>query len=232
MKTKKSTNALLCALSLLGTVGTTAICHAEESWKSVLNRQVPQMGYQNWIVIADAAYPWQASPGVETISTGAEPLVVLKAVTEALGKAKNVRPLIYTDSELQFISEKDAPTITAYRDELGKIVGPEVQQYLPHQQLIQSVATAGQNYRVLVLKTKGTLPYSSVFMQLNSAYWNADAEQRLRATMMAEVTKTAAAAAPVPTVTPGGGPSFGPPGAGFGFGGPNPQFRGRGQRGR
>lgn len=210
-------------MALFGTLATTIACQAEESWKSTLNRQVPQMGYQNWIVIADAAYPWQAAPGIETVTTYAEPLTVLKAVFEALGKAKNVRPLVYTDSELQFISEKDAPSIAAYREELGKIVAPETPLSLPHEQLIGNVATAGQNYRVLVLKTKGTLPYSSVFMQLNAAYWSADAEQRLRAAMLAAVTQPAAPNAAAPEF-------HRPDGA---FGGPMPPFppRGRGPRG-
>jgi hypothetical protein len=36
---------------------------------------------------------------------------------------------------------------------------------------------------VLVLKTRLTIPYTSVFIRLECGYWSADAEKRLRAAM-------------------------------------------------
>jgi hypothetical protein len=36
---------------------------------------------------------------------------------------------------------------------------------------------------VLVIKTSGTMPYTSVFLQLDCAYWNADQESSLREAM-------------------------------------------------
>jgi hypothetical protein len=36
---------------------------------------------------------------------------------------------------------------------------------------------------VLILKTSATIPYTSVFLQLNCRYWSDDAEARLRAAM-------------------------------------------------
>jgi hypothetical protein len=35
-------------------------------------------------------------------------------------------------------------------------------------------------FRVLIVKTNMTIPYTSVFLELDCAYWNADAEKRLR----------------------------------------------------
>ncbi len=209
-------------LALLATFVAAGVCHAEEAWKTTLNRELPLMGYHNWIVVADAAYPWQTAPGIETVVTGADHLTVVRAVLEALSKTKHVRPLVRTGAELQYLSEQDAPSITAYREELSKLVGPDAAQpnaaqpnaALPHERLIGSIAEAGQNFHVLLLKTKGTLPYSSVFVQLNAAYWNPEAEQRLRAAM------PSAMPAVVPSSATGGGPAsswapdFRGPGAG------------------
>ena len=42
-----------------------------------------------------------------------------------------------------------------------------------HADLIQRVGAAAESFRVLVLKTTGTVPYSSVFVELElDAHWN------------------------------------------------------------
>jgi hypothetical protein len=40
-------------------------------------------------------------------------------------------------------------------------------------------------FRVLIIKTNLTLPYRSVFLQLDCGYWSAEAGQRLRQAMAA-----------------------------------------------
>ncbi len=54
---------------------------------------------------------------------------------------------------------------------------------LPHEQLLQKVEDVSGSYKVLILKTNETVPYTSVFLQLNCKYWSDDAEARLRAAM-------------------------------------------------
>ncbi len=49
------------------------------------------------------------------------------------------------------------------------------------EELIGKLDEAGKTFHVLLLKTNLCLPYTSVFLQLDCAYWNADAEKRLRA---------------------------------------------------
>jgi hypothetical protein len=39
---------------------------------------------------------------------------------------------------------------------------------------------ASKTYRVLVIKTRSALPYTSVFMELGSGYWDAESESALR----------------------------------------------------
>jgi hypothetical protein len=41
----------------------------------------------------------------------------------------------------------------------------------------------------LIVKTDMTIPYTSVFFELDCGYWNAEAEQRLRQAMLASDLK-------------------------------------------
>ena len=156
--------------------------HAAD-WRQSLKKQLPILGHRNWIVIADSAYPWQTAPGVETISTGAGQLEVTRSVLEALSKTKHVRPVIMTDSELPFVSEKDAPGISTYRDALRNLLNDRTTQSLPHEKIIKMLDEAGKTFHVLLLKTNHTQPYTSVFLQLECGYWSPEAEKELRTAM-------------------------------------------------
>lgn len=156
--------------------------HASD-WKETLKESLPLLGHRNWIVIADSAYPWQVSPGVQTIYTGATQEEVTKAVLQALAGTKHVKPTVFIDSELEFVPEADAPGISAYRDSLATILAESEVSKLPHEQIIAMLDEAGKTFHVLLLKTKMTIPYTSVFLQLECGYWNAEAEKRLRAAM-------------------------------------------------
>ena len=48
---------------------------------------------------------------------------------------------------------------------------------------IANLAKASQNFQVLIIKTTMTIPYTTVFLQLDCAYWSADAERKLRSQM-------------------------------------------------
>ena len=52
---------------------------------------------------------------------------------------------------------------------------------MPHEDIIAELDKASEMFNVLLLKTDMTLPYTSVFLQLDCGYWNADKEKRLRA---------------------------------------------------
>ena len=157
--------------------------HAQVSWQTKLKQELPLLGHRNWIVIADSAYPWQTAPGIETINTGATQLEVVRAVFDALGHVEHVKPIIFLDAEMAHVAEGDAKGITAYRDALSKLIGQREVQSLPHEKIIAKLDEAGKSFHVLLLKTSLTIPYTSVFLQLDCAYWNADAEKRLRAAL-------------------------------------------------
>jgi hypothetical protein len=162
----------------------TGAAHAQEAgWEARLARDLPLMGHRNWIVIADAAYPLQSGAGVDTIDTGEGPLLVVKAVLDALAKSRHVRPVVHLDAELPFVPEEDARGITAYRGRLRALLKGRAVTPLPHEELIGKLDRAGKTFRVLVLKTNLTLPYTSVFIQLDCGYWSPEAEKRLRDAM-------------------------------------------------
>lgn len=150
------------------------------NWKETLKNSLPLLGHRNWIVVADSAYPWQVSPGVQTVETNATQEEVTQVVLEALSKTKHVKPTVYLDRELEFVSDTDAPGISAYRKNLNTIFSGTGVTRLPHEQIIAKLDEAGKTFHVLLLKTNMTLPYTSVFFQLECGYWNAGAEKRLR----------------------------------------------------
>jgi len=46
--------------------------------------------------------------------------------------------------------------------------------------MIDKLDEAAKTFRIIILKTDATLPYTSVFIRLDCGYWNDAAEQRLR----------------------------------------------------
>lgn len=152
-------------------------------WEQELRAKLPVFGHRNWIVIADSAYPSQSNAGIETIVSDADQMDTVKQVLAAIARSSHVKPIIYTDKELAFVAETDAPGVSAFRDELAAAVKGMDAHSLPHEEIIAKLDQAAQLFNVLIIKTGMTIPYTSVFLCLDCAYWNADAEARLRAAM-------------------------------------------------
>jgi hypothetical protein len=154
-------------------------------WREAVADRVAEYGHRNWIVIADAAYPAQVRPGIEMLPAHADHLKVVAAVLDELGKAKHVRPVVYTDAELPHVAERDAAGVIEFRRELKALLADRKPQAVPHEQMIDRIDKAAERYKVLVLKTDLMLPYTSVFVELDSGYWTPEAEKRLREAMNA-----------------------------------------------
>jgi len=161
-------------------MGSSALAIAPSGWEQKVVDQLPLMGHRNWIVIVDSAYPLQCSPGVETIETGADHLTVLDRVLEAINSSKHVRPIAHTDAELEWVAESNAPGVDIYRAELKRRLAEIPARSTLHEELIDQLNDAGRSFQVLVLKTNMTIPYSSVFLQLDCKYWSAQSEASLR----------------------------------------------------
>lgn len=153
---------------------------AAGDWRGKVASEMPLLGHRNWVLIVDSAYPLQTSQGVETVETNESQEEVVKTVLRTIDKSIQVRPVIYMDAELSQVPEADAPGVSAYRGEVGKLLNGAPVNPLPHEQLIGTVDEAGKTFHILILKTKMTIPYTSVFLRLDCKYWSADAEARLR----------------------------------------------------
>jgi hypothetical protein len=153
---------------------------AAPEWELRLRAILPLFGHRNWIVVADAAYPAQSKPGIETILAGEEAIRVVQKVMDAIKACQHIRPKIYRDGELAFVAEKDAPGVTEYRRRVSAALAGLMIAQIPHEQIISRLDQAAQVFRILVIKTELTIPYTSVFFELDCGYWNAEAETRLR----------------------------------------------------
>jgi D-ribose pyranose/furanose isomerase RbsD len=178
--------SLVLALFCLAGVAAPA---QQQDWQNRLADVLPLMGHRNWIMIVDSAYPLQSSSGVETLETNANQVDVLRKVLGAIDSSIHVRPVVYMDAELPFVPEKDAPGVTAYREAIQSVLAGHKITSLPHEQIISKVDAVGRTFHVVILKTTMTVPYTSVFLELNCKYWSDDAEARLRKAMSEGDTK-------------------------------------------
>jgi hypothetical protein len=156
---------------------------ATPDWNKRLAGAMPLLGHRNWILVVDSAYPLQTAPGIETIETNVSQLEVARAVLGEIENSIQVRPVVFMDAELPFISDADAPGASAYRVEIADLLRKYPAQSLRHEKLISDIDEAGKTFHVLVLKTNMTIPYTSLFIRLDCKYWSADQEKNLRIKM-------------------------------------------------
>ena len=152
------------------------------AWEQRFAELLPLYGHRNWIVVADSAYPAQSRPGIETIFAGGDQVRAVTRVFNAIAESTHLRANIYLDEELASVPEHAAAGVLDYRGQLERILGPGVRS-LPHEQIIAKLDQAAQLVRILIVKTAMTIPYTSVFFELDCGYWSAENEQRLRNSM-------------------------------------------------
>jgi hypothetical protein len=156
---------------------------SRRDWQIEMVQRLPLLGHRNWIVIADAAYPAQARAGIETVYVGGDQLDAVRHILRSVDAARHVRAVVYTDQELDHVSDEDAPGINQYRQQLQELLKDRQVASTPHEQIIEQLDKAAETFRVIVYKTDLTIPYTSVFIELDCGYWSETAEKRLRARM-------------------------------------------------
>jgi hypothetical protein len=152
-------------------------------WKQQLDRELPLLGHRNWILVVDKAFPMQTSPGMEVINTDERLLTVLRYTLQRIHESTHVKPIIYTDKEIGYITEAQSPGVGAYKSQLKDVLGSMSVQSLLHDSVFVRMDASSKLFKILVLKTNETLAYSSVFLQLDCAYWNAEKEGQMREAM-------------------------------------------------
>jgi L-fucose mutarotase/ribose pyranase (RbsD/FucU family) len=153
------------------------------SWEAKFLGELPALGHRNWVVVADAAFPLQISPGMEVVVSNEDHFAVLEKVLKALDASKHVRPKIYLDKELEYVPEALAPGMDACRKRLkGMLAGRDAKPVL-HEELIARMDQVARMFRIVMIKTNLTLPYTTVFLELDCGYWGPDAEAKMREKM-------------------------------------------------
>ena len=150
------------------------------TWEQKLTQELPALGHRNWIVVADSAFPLQISPGIEVVVSGEDHFAVLEKVFRAVDESRHIRPRIYLDKEFTYVTEDLAPGIDACRQRLDEMLkGREVSPVL-HEELIARLDQVARTFRILMIKTNLTLPYTSVFLELDCGYWKPESEAKMR----------------------------------------------------
>lgn len=154
-----------------------------KSWQQKLDAELPLLGHRNWILIVDKAFPALNAPGMEVIYADDNLLSVLKYTLNKIDSSSHVRPIIYIDKEIQFITPQFEKGINAFRDSFKNIVNNQPLHPVLHDSVFTKIQKTSELFKVLVIKTNGTLAYSSVFLQFDCAYWNSEQEAQLREIM-------------------------------------------------
>jgi hypothetical protein len=156
---------------------------AKKGWERQLRESLPLFGHRNWIVIADAAYPAQSKPGIETVLAAGDQIAVARKALAAIRNYKHIRARVHMDRELRFLAESDAPGVTAYRRQLDALFQDSNRSEILHEQIIARLDQSASLFRILIIKTEMTIPYTSIFFELECGYSSAETEERLRLTM-------------------------------------------------
>jgi D-ribose pyranose/furanose isomerase RbsD len=185
----KSAILRFCSLALLALALAAAACAPEReenempkapSWEARFQELLPALGHRNWIVVADSAFPLQISPGMEVLASGEDLLPVLDKVLAAVDKSRHLRPKIYLDQELAYVTDELKPGAQAFREQLNaRLKGREVSPVL-HEQLIGRLDEVAKTFKILMIKTNLAIPYTSVFLELDCGYWPSESEAKMR----------------------------------------------------
>lgn len=156
---------------------------SSRTWKQVLEEDLNLFGHRNWILVVDKAFPEQSSEGMDYLYVEQDLLPTLEYVLEQVESSTHVTPVVYRDKELTYITEEQVPGIGEFRSAAERTLEGYRVSTLLHEEVFQRLDESASLFRVLVIKTNCTLPYTSVFLQLDCSYWRPDDEQALRERM-------------------------------------------------
>ena len=143
------------------------------------------VGARNWIVIAESSFPAYTGTGIRTMVSDKTSDEVLLDVLNMLEEEAHVVPRIMISSELRSITEDYAPGIKRYRNNINKMLPGRQHFELMSRTINSLIEDAARQFNVLVIKTKTSLPYSNIYIELDSGYWNSESETVLRKSLEA-----------------------------------------------
>lgn len=176
---------LVCVISLASCTSKTGANKDEQTadWKTEFRKKLPLLGHRNWILVVDKAFPLQQSAGMEYIYAPEGMEAVLREVILGIKASDHIKPIIYRDRELEFVK----PLVGAKADQLIQstqaiLKGTAVNTML-HDSVFKQLDREAGLFKVLVIKTNETVPYSSTFIKLDCGYWDAANEAAMRKEM-------------------------------------------------
>jgi D-ribose pyranose/furanose isomerase RbsD len=154
-----------------------------KEWQKALQSKLAAFGHRNWILIVDEAFPMQNGSGITYINSNEKLIPVLSYTLAEINNSSHVKPIIYHDKELSFIAEAQSRGVGKFSDSVNKVFGNNKVHQITHDSIFLKIDEAAKLFNVLIIKTNETIPYSSVFLQLDCAYWNDEKEAMLRLNM-------------------------------------------------
>jgi len=152
-------------------------------WQTDFQQKLPLLGHRNWILVVDKAFPLQSAAGMTVINTGESLPLVLQEVMGSISKSTHVKPIVFTDLELKDITGDLSPGADSLKKNIDFSLKGFERNTILHQEVFAKLDSASKMFQVLVLKTESTIPYSSIFIQLDCAYWDGVREMKLRKKM-------------------------------------------------
>ncbi|MFI3322387.1 MAG: hypothetical protein R3Y50_07680 [Rikenellaceae bacterium] len=153
------------------------------SWRGEFKEILPKLGHRNWILIVDSAYPLQSSEAIETLVSNENIEDVLKYVLKNIDKSDHIKPIVYQDKEFSFMCNEWSDDCEELRVDINKILAGYNPNVILHDEIFEKLDAASKLFNVLVIKTECTVPYSSVFVELDCGYWDSSSESSLRNSM-------------------------------------------------
>ena len=139
-----------------------------------------QLGARNWVVVADPAYPLPAGVGVVSITVPSNTVDTFREVLDLLEIEGAVVPRVWVSHELSVVPEERAPGISRHRQELEKLLLGRFNYAVNSRVIDMQLTQAAKDFRILYIRTSSRLPYSSIAIELDSGYWNSDAEAEVQ----------------------------------------------------
>ena len=151
-----------------------------QQWIKLFKERLALQGHRNWILVVDKAFPLQSARGMTIINSSQELPIALNLVMTEISYSTHVKPILYTDTEFRYITEDLAPGTDKLKKNLELVLKKYPLNSMLHEAVFSKIDSVSQLFNVLVIKTESLVPYSSVFIQLDCAYWDSNREAKLR----------------------------------------------------
>ncbi|MFT5882595.1 MAG: hypothetical protein ACI9FG_001099 [Crocinitomicaceae bacterium] len=152
----------------------------QRTWIQQVDSEIAELGAYNWILITESAYPAPDRPGAHTLLSPYKLPRTLDSVLQSIESIGHVRPRIYLSRESAELNEDYAPGIDNHRSNLTKHLNERPTQSLSADSLESLMRSSKKGNRVLVVKSQTTLPYTTIYIELESGYWDGESETALR----------------------------------------------------